>query len=94
MKKFVRYVSANEIILGRVYDDGSRGEFIRLETNARNEFEIKFVVHSDIAYKFLPECAELMDVLKQGIVGMSMADMAVRLHSAGYDLISPAMSGD
>ena len=75
----------NNIILGKVYTDGSFGECLRLYTDKSNTFQMEFLKGSNIAYRFLPECTELLALLKEGIVGVSLGMIAESLLEAGYE---------
>lgn len=82
--KFVSITSKDRLVIGRVYSDKSIADLIELYTDHNNKFCINFLKGSDIAYKFLPECTELFDILKQGITGVTMADIGKELHKQGY----------
>lgn len=82
--KFVRIVSYDDIVIGQIYEDDSRNELIELYTDHNNKFCINFLTGSDIAYKFLPECTELLEILKDGIVGLSIKSVGEMLIEKGY----------
>ena len=73
------------IYLGRVYGDGSFGECIRLYIDSTNTFQMEFLKGSNLAYTFLPECTELLEILKDGITGVSLGMIAEELLDAGYE---------
>lgn len=75
----------DHITLGKVYEDGSFGECLKLYTDQTNTFQIEFLKGSNIAYRFLPECTELLELLKIGITGVSLGMMAERLLESGYE---------
>lgn len=72
------------LILGKVYSDGSFGEYIKLYCDDIGIFQIKFLKGSDLAYGFLPECVEFLDILKKGIIGVNLGMMAEELLERGY----------
>lgn len=73
-----------DLILGRLYKDGSFGKLIRLYTDDTNTFQMEFLKGSDVAYTFLPECTELLDMMKEGITGVSLGMMADELMQHGW----------
>lgn len=82
--KFVRISAMNSIVVGRIYNDDSCAELIELFTDSKNKFSINFLKNSDIAYSFLPECTEVLDILKKGIIGVTMKTIAEELIEKGY----------
>lgn len=74
----------DQLILGRIYPDGSFGKCIKLYTDENNTFQMKFLKGSDIAYTFLPECTELLNIMKDGIVGVNLGMMAEELMQQGW----------
>ena len=87
MKKGLR-TEGNDIkaiYIGRVYSDGSFGELIKLYNDENGIFQIEFLKGSDIAYSFLPNCTELLEILKDGIIGVSLEMIAEELLAKGYE---------
>lgn len=74
----------NYLILGKLYSDNSFQGLIELSADEYNIFQIKFLNGSDIAYTFLPECIEFLQILKEGIVGLSIVDLGEMLVKKGY----------
>ena len=68
-QKYVR-CRGNDAYIGQIYKDGSHCDFLRLERDDFGIFQIRFLSGSDLAYSFLPECTELLEILKTGIVGL------------------------
>ena len=52
------------LVLGKIYSDGSFGEYIKLYSNEVGIFQIEFLKGSDLAYSFLPKCTEFLDILQ------------------------------
>ena len=84
MSKYVRF-SGPDVIIGKTFPDYSRCDMLRIFTDEHNVFNIKFMMSSDLAYTFLPECTELLEILKKGIVGVSVQDIGLALIEAGYE---------
>lgn len=61
----------NEIYISKEADN----YLIRLHIDSNNIFQIEFLQGSNTSYAFLPELDKLMNLLKTGIVGMSMEDI-------------------
>lgn len=74
----------NEAYIGKMYDDMSFVPLIRLYNNEENIFQIEFLNGADMAYSFLPECTELLDILKDGIVGVSIKTISRMLLENHY----------
>lgn len=72
------------LVLGRVYEDGSFAKLISLSIDERNTFQINFRRGSDLAYSFLPECAELLDIMKEGLTGRTLGMIAEELLNKGW----------
>ena len=85
MRKYVQ-LRGDEANLGRIYPDGSHAPCIRL-LEENGIFQIRFFAGSDIAYSFLPECTELLDILSHGIVGVTAKQIAEKLIELGYEEI-------
>ena len=82
------HLMGNEAYLGRVYSDNSTGMFLHLYTNPMNNtFQIEFLQGCDRCYKFLPECTELLDILKEGIIGVSINELGQMLIRQGYKVV-------
>ena len=73
-----------ELIIGQVYSDGSFGEYLRLYNDDKNTFQIEFLKGSDLAYTFLPKCTELLEIMEEGLVGLSFKDLYKELTECGY----------
>jgi hypothetical protein len=73
------------VYIGKVYGDGSYGEFIKLYNDEIGFFQMQFLKGSDLAYTFLPKCTELLEILEQGIVGVSLETIAEELLKNGYE---------
>ena len=80
--------NVKELILGRIYQDNSFGKYIRIYNDETDTFQMEFLKGSDIAYTFLPECTELMDFMKEGIVGSSLGMLADYLMENGWTEVS------
>lgn len=82
------HLTGNEAYLGRVYSDNSTTMYLHLFTNPMNNtFQIEFLQGCDNCYKFLPQCTELLDILKQGIVGVSINEIGQMLIRQGYKVV-------
>lgn len=77
----------NTIIIGKVFNDGSFGEYIQLYVDETNIFQILFLKGSDLAYTFLPKCTELLDLLEEGMIWVSMKQIDKHLIEQGYQAI-------
>lgn len=77
----------NTRIIGKVFNDGSFGEYIQLYVDETNTFQIRFLKGSDLAYTFLPKCTELLDLLEEGMIGVSMKQINEHLIEQGYQAI-------
>ena len=86
LKKYIK-LHGNEAILGRIFSDGSMEECIRLYVDINNIFQIEFLSGSNISYTFLPECTELLEILCEGIVGVSISIIGQELVRRGYKSI-------
>ena len=76
--------NVKELILGRIYEDGSFGKCIRIYNDKNGIFQMEFLKGCDIAYTFLPECTELLDFMKEGIVGSTLGIIADYLMRKGW----------
>lgn len=76
--------NVKSLILGRVYEDGSFGSYIKLYTDRFGIFQMEFLRGSDLAYSFLPKCTEFLEILDRGIVGVSLGMIAEELLNRGY----------
>ena len=74
----------DEVYIGKIYNDNSIVELLKLYTDKNNIFQIEVLQGSDIAYRFLGECSELLDILKNGIVGMKIRMIGNSLIDNGY----------
>ncbi len=87
LKKCIHLVG-NEVYLGRLYSDKSTMMCLRLYTNpANNTFQIEFLQGADLCYRFLPECTELLDILKEGIIGRTINDIGLILIDKGFVVV-------
>ena len=77
----------NTMIIGKVFNDGSFGEYIQLYVDETNTFQIRFLKGGDLAYTFLPKCTELLDLLEEGMIGVSMKQINKHLIEQGYQAI-------
>lgn len=82
--KFVCISAANDITIGKINDDKTCTPFINIFEFPRKGLQITFTQNTDTAYKFLPECTELLNILKNGIESMTMRDIAEKLIEKGY----------
>lgn len=74
----------NQLILGRIYPDGSFGKCIKLYIDENNIFQMKFLKGNDIVYTFLPECTELLNIMKDGMVGVNLGMLAEEMMQHGW----------
>lgn len=74
----------DNIILGKVYSDGSFAELIKIYNEEDRTLQIKFLMGCDTAYTFLPKCNEFLEILNEGVVGVSMKMIAKILIDKGY----------
>lgn len=81
----IKRINKDELRIGRIYDDGSFAEYIRLYHDQHNIFQMEFLKGSNLAYRFLPECTELLEILEMhdGIIGVTMDMLADELISRG-----------
>lgn len=76
--------SSNEAVLGWQYGDGSQKPLLRLYNDKNGVSQIEYLTGTNEAYGFLPSCAELLDILKNGIVGVPIKGVSQQLVQAGY----------
>ena len=88
MKKAVRLVG-DDVYLGRIYDDDSYADLLRLYHDDNGIFQIQFLKGSDIAYTFLAECTELINILRDGIIGVTNRNIAHILDKKFQKEINP-----
>ena len=82
------HLQGNELYLGRVFSDNSTSIYLRLFTNPlNNTFQIEFLQGCNNCYKFLPACTELLDILKEGIIGVSINDIGQMLIEKGFKVV-------
>lgn len=85
MKKGIIVRNKRSIVFGRLYDDGSFMDCFEAMTDDNNIFQIRFIRGNDRAYSFLPECKELLEILQDGVVGLTMETIADELiNKCGY----------
>ena len=82
-EKYVRSVGT-DVYLGELFQDGSHADLIRLYTDVNNIFQIEILQGSNVAYRFLGECDELFDVMRNGIVGVKIQTLGEILKNMGF----------
>lgn len=78
-------VTMSRLVFGKLYSDNSFLECFELYHDENLMFQIRFLYGGDCAYTFLPECDELMTIMREGVVGLSMENIAdMLINDCGY----------